>query len=243
MSAIDETSRRPEVGSLSAEDRERLQEVFSTLLQRAASNGGSLTRRDIERVRTEFSPEERQRFERYSDVHNNIIAALGGAQDAPAGDGALLEHLVELYAGDVIETLYPELDAVDGAVWREIVLCEIAALMRDWLVPDIDARLEAARRRLHGERGGGIRGEDVVADYEVVAILREANRRLDEELRDGAEFGRVLCLAINDAVRHAFGAAATREMFVGIREADSILDNLVAAQYGNRFRMAVVDPS
>lgn len=218
-----------------------LRAVFSTLLERAASNGGSLARRDIERVRTEFSPVERQRLERYSAAHDAIIASLrNGAERLPDG---LFDHLVELYAGDVIDELYPGLSGEEGSIWRDIVLAEIETLMRDWLVPGIDVRLGAAYGRVRAEQGAGLRGEDIVGDYEVIATFRAANRRLDEELRDGAEFGRVLCLAVNAQVRTVLGHGATRSMFIGIREADTILENLVGAQYGNRFRMTVVDPA
>jgi hypothetical protein len=155
----------------------------------------------------------------------------------------LFDYLVELYAGDVIDELYPGLSGEAGAVWREIVLEEIETLMRDWLVPGIDARLGAAYGRLADEQGERFHGEDIVRDHEIIAAFRAANQRLDEELRDGAEFGRVLCLAVNGKVRQMLGQEATRSMFIGEREADTILENLVGAQYGNRFRMAVIDPA
>jgi hypothetical protein len=218
-----------------------LRRVFSTLLDRAASNGGSLARRDIERVRTEFSPDERHRFERYSEAHTAIIAALkAGAAGLPDG---LYDHLVELYAGDAIADLYPDRDDEPGAIWRDIVVEEVGTLVRDWVVPDIEARLGSAHRRLTAERGKEFRGEDIVGDYEIVATFRTVNRRLDEELRAGAEFGKVLCLAVNANVRTVLGQEASREMFIGAREADTILETLVGGQYGNRFRMAVVDPA
>jgi hypothetical protein len=242
MSIVEDTGpRMPRIGQASAEDQQMLREVFSTLLERAASNGGSLFRRDIERVRTEFSPDEGHRFERYSDAHNAIIATLrNGAAGLPHG---LFDYLVELYAGDVIDDLYPGLCGEAGAVWREIVLEEIETLMRDWLVPGIDARLGAAYGRLAAEQGERFRGEDIVGDDEIIGTFRAANRRLDEELRAGAEFGRVLSLAVNGKVRQMLGQEATRSMFIGKREADTILENLVGAQYGNRFRMTVVDPA
>lgn len=243
MSAVEDSPQRaPRIGQASVEDQQMLRTVFSTLLERAANNGGRLARRDIERVRTEFSPEEGQRFERYSDAHNAIIGVLrsGGAAGLPDG---LFEHLVELYAGDVIDELYPALSSEADAIWRDILLEEIEILMRDWVVPGIDARLGAAYCRVAARQGEGFCGEDIIGDPEIIAVFRAANRRLDEELRDGAEFGRVLCMAINRKVRHTLGREATPAMFIGAREADTILDNLVGAQHGNRFRMAVVDPA
>jgi hypothetical protein len=50
-----------------------------------------------------------------------------------------------------------------------------------------------------------------------------------------------LCLAVNANVRTVLGQEASREMFIGAREADTILETLVGGQFGNRFRMAVID--
>lgn len=241
MGLAEDSGRRiPAIGQASAEDRRMLSAVFSTLLERAASNGGSLLRRDADRVRTEFPPDEDSRFARYSDAHDSMISALcsGGASGLPEG---LFENLVELYAGDVIDDLYPGLAGDAEVVWRDILLKEIGIFLRNLV--RIDARLGTAYRRVATGHGAAVCSEDLVADREVIATLRAANRQLADELREGAGFGRILSMAVNSKVRHTLGHEATRAMFIGVREAETIVENLVGARHGNRFRMAVVEPS